>query len=102
MEFDGKTPAPILRKGVFRSTNLIRRGLGFGRVDLDAAFEMGAVLDADARRGNISDDRAILLDIDAAARMEITDDFAEDNHVASLNFGIELSRGANGEFVAAK
>lgn len=35
---------------------LIGGGLGFGWIDFDATLEMGAVLDADARRGNIADD----------------------------------------------
>jgi len=49
-----KTPTLVLRKGVF--TLLIRGGLRLSWVDFDAALEVGAVLDADARRGNISDD----------------------------------------------
>ena len=63
---------------------------------------MGAVLDADARRGNISYDRAIFLDVDAAACVEVPDDFAVNDHFASLNFGIELGGGAYGQFVAAE
>jgi len=53
---------------------LISGGLGLGRVDLDTALEMGAILDANPRRGNISGNRAIRLDIDAVARMDIADD----------------------------
>ncbi len=40
---------------------LIRCGLRFGRVNLDAALELCAVLDADARRQDIPDDRASFL-----------------------------------------
>src|SRR5437867_1228754 len=95
-----KTPAPVLHVGVFRP--LIRGCLGLGWVDFDAALEVGAVLDADARRGNISNDRAILLDVHTAAGMEIPNDFAINDHFAGLNFGIELGGGAHGQFVATK
>ena len=71
----------------------------FGRVDFDAALEMGAVLDADARRINVADDGAILLDVHPPTVVDIADHFAVSNHVASMNFRFELGGGANGEFV---
>src|SRR5204862_6358121 len=86
--------------GVFHP--LVGGGLSLGWVDFDATLEVGAVLDADARRGNISHDRAILLDVDAAACVEVLDDFAVNDHSASLNFGIELGGGAYGQFVAGE
>jgi hypothetical protein len=36
--------------------DLVGGGLGFCRVDLDAALEMGAVFDADSRGGNVAGD----------------------------------------------
>ncbi len=42
--------------------------MGFGRVDFDAALELSAVLNANARRRNVADDRAVLFDVDAVAR----------------------------------
>jgi hypothetical protein len=80
---------------------LVRGGLvrGFGWVDFDAALEISAILDADARGRNVSRDRAVLLDVNAAAGVNIARDFAEGHHVAGMNFGIELGGGTNGEFV---
>ncbi len=95
-----KDAAAISRLGVFRQ--LIRGSLGFGWVDLDAAFEMGAVLDADSRRGNIAGDRAVLSNVHAAACMDVPDHFAGDDHFACVNFGIELGGGADDQFMAAQ
>src|SRR6266568_1439704 len=81
---------------------LIGRGLRLGWIDLDAALEVGAVLDADPRRRNISDDGAILLDVDATACMEIAHDFAVNNHLARVDFGNEIGSRAYGQFMAAK
>src|SRR4029077_4016959 len=75
--------------GVFRP--LIRGGLGLGRVDFDAALEVGTVFDADARGGNITNDRAIRFDVDAVTGVQIADDLAVDDYFAGVNFGIELS-----------
>src|SRR5258708_34024873 len=73
-----------------------------GRVDFDSALEVGAILDGDACRRNITDDLAILLDVHAAAGEDIADNFAEDDHVASVNFGMELSRRAYGQFMSVE
>src|SRR6266849_10271696 len=99
-EMQGRTPHVNLGRGVFLQLN--GGGLRLGRVDFDAALEVGAVLDANARRGNITDDRAILLDVNAAAGQDVADDFAVDDHIASMNFGMELSCRAYGEFVSVK
>ncbi len=81
---------------------LVGGGLGFGRVDFDAALEVGAVLDADARRGNVSDDRAIPLDLDAAASVDVADDMARDADFAGVNFGMKMGGGAHSEFVSVQ
>src|SRR5712664_2363091 len=47
--------------------------LGLGGVDLDATLELRAVLDADAGGGDVADDRAVALDVDAIARVKIAD-----------------------------
>src|SRR5712664_2196955 len=99
-EMQGKTPHVNLGRGVFLQLN--GGGLGLGRVDFDAALEVGAVLDANARRGNITDDLAILLDVHAATGEDVADDFAVDDHIASVNFGMELSRRAYGEFMSVE
>ena len=61
---------------------------------------MGAVLDADARRINVADDRAVLLDVDAAAGVHIADDFAVSDDVPRMNFGSKLGRRTDGQFMA--
>jgi hypothetical protein len=80
---------------------LVRGGLvrGFGWVDFDAALEIGAVLDADARGRNVSGDGAVLFNVHTATRVDVARDFAEGHHVAGMNLGIELGGGTNGEFV---
>ena len=75
-------------------------GLGFGRFDFDAALEMGAIFDADARGGNVADDRAIGLDVDAIAGVDVADDFAKHDDFAGMNFRSEHGRGADGELMA--
>src|SRR5258708_38201992 len=77
-------------------------GLCLGRVDFDAALEVGAVLDADARRGNVTDDRAIPLDVHAAACDDVANDFTEDDHVAGLNFRMEMGRRTHGKVIAVE
>jgi hypothetical protein len=78
---------------------LVGGGWSFGRVNFDAALEIGAVFDADARRRNIAGDGAIPLDVDPAACVDVADNFPVGDHVASVNFGSELSGGTDGEFV---
>ncbi len=83
-------------------TSLIRGGLGLGRIDFDTALEVSAVLDADARGGNISDDGAIPLDLDAAASVDVAHDMARDADFAGVNFGMKMGGGAHGEFVSVQ
>src|SRR5580704_8621006 len=77
-----------------------RGGLGFGRVDFDAALEMGAIFDADAGGRNVADDRAVGLDVYAVARVEVADDFAKRDHLAGMNFRIQHGGGADRELMA--
>jgi len=81
---------------------LIGGGLGLGRVDFDAALEMSAVLDADARGGNIADHGAIGFDVNAVASVEIADDFTVDHYFTSANFGIEHGVWTYGELMAVQ
>jgi len=84
------------------SVPLAGGGLGFSWVDFDAALEVSAILDADARGGDIADDGAVGLDVDALAGVDIPDDFAVDDDLPGVNFRIELGLGADGEFVAVE
>jgi len=81
-------------------TGLVGGGLGFGWVDFDAALEVGAVLNADAGREDIADDGAFLLDVHTAADVNVAHDFPGDNQFAGMNFRLEMSRGADRQFVA--
>jgi hypothetical protein len=84
------------------ATGLVGGSLGFGWVDLDAALEVCAVLDADARRENIADDGAITFDVHTATDVNVAHDFSGDHQVARMDFRIELSGGADRQSVAAQ
>jgi hypothetical protein len=49
----------------------IGHGLGFGRVDFDAALELDAVIYAG--RGNVDNGRAVLFDVDSVARVYVAE-----------------------------
>jgi hypothetical protein len=87
---------------VRKLASLIRCGLRLGWVNFDAALEVRSVLDADARRGNVADNRAIRLDVDAVARMDVPHHFAKNHHFCCVNLGMDLSAGANGQCMAAE
>src|SRR5258705_1070180 len=74
----------------------------FGGVDLDATFELRSVFNADTRRGNVADDRAIALDVDTVASVHIADHFSVDDNFARVDLRSELRRGSDGESVAAQ
>ena len=77
-----------------------RGRLRAGPVDFDASLENGAVFDADARRLDIADHRAVLLDFNAIGGIDIAGDFAEDDQFARGNFGIQDAAAADGKAVA--
>src|SRR6266478_4839858 len=66
-------------------------------VDLDGAFEIGAVFDHDARGGQVADDRAILLDFDTVLGAKIALHVTVDHHFAGNDVGGHLRGGANGQ-----
>src|SRR6267378_3552823 len=66
-------------------------------VDLDGAFEIGAVFDHDARGGQVANDRAILLDFDAVLGAKIALHVPVDHHFAGNDVGGHLRGGANGQ-----
>src|SRR5712672_2516952 len=74
----------------------------FGGVDLDATLELGAVFNADTRRGNVADHRAIALDVDTVASVHIAHHFSVNDNFARVNLRSELRRGSDGESVAAQ
>lgn len=78
---------------------LVGGGGSLGWVNFDAALEISAVFDADARRRNVAGDRAVLLDVHAATGVDIAHDFSEGNHVPGVNLGSELGGGADRELV---
>jgi len=76
--------------------------VGLGGVDLDATLELRAILDANARGGDVADDGAIGLDVDAIARVDIADYLSVDNNLARVNLGGKLRRGSNRERMSAQ
>ena len=92
---------PLCRPGI-SSFSLLSLNRRVGALDLDVTLEIGAFLDADARRRNIADHLAVLLDLDAVARAEIAGGIAVDDHFARGNFGIQLGRAPHREPVAAE
>src|SRR6202140_1871728 len=75
---------------------------GAGAIDLDGALEIRAVLNHDARRGQISDHRAILLDFDAVPSPQIALHAAINDDFARYNVCGQLSAGAHGEFAVVE
>jgi|SRR5277367_6018117 len=73
--------------------------LCLGRIDFDAAFEMGAIFDADAGGGDVAGDGAVLLDVNPPAGMDVADDLAVDDDFAGVYFRIELGIRTDGKFV---
>src|SRR5216683_5262274 len=69
-----------------------------GPIDLNGALEIRAVLNHDARRGQISDHRAILLDFDAVASPQIALHGAINDDFARYNVCGQLCAGPHGEF----
>src|SRR6202007_1534452 len=66
-------------------------------VDLDGTFEIGAVLNHDARGRQVADHGAILLDFDAILGAHISLHVAIDHHFTGDHVGGHLRGGANGE-----
>src|ERR1700726_1938338 len=71
-------------------------------IDLDTPLEIGAVLNADSPRYNVADHPAVLLDLDAVARVQIAGGIAVDDHFGGINFRIQLSGAPHCKAVAAK
>src|SRR5467141_2863381 len=71
-------------------------------INLHAALEISAILNADPSRCNIADHRAILLNLDSVASMKIALDLAVDNDFACGDFGIQLSGASYGQPSALK
>src|SRR6266436_1119498 len=71
-------------------------------VDFDAALELCAILDANPRGGDVADNRAVALDVDAVTSVNIADYFSEDDNLARVNLGGELRSRPDGEPVAAQ
>src|SRR5258707_6296330 len=65
-------------------------------VDLDGAFEIGAVFDHDARGGQVADDRAILLDFDTVLGAKIALHVPVDHHFAGNDVGGHLTSSGTG------
>ncbi len=76
--------------------------LGFGLADVDAAFEEGAILDADASRGHIAGQGALGADVHAVRGSDVAANLAQDDDLASGDVGRDLAVAAHGHTVAGK
>ena len=97
------------RRGICRKALLVRNagehslfdalftGRRFGSLDFDAALEVGAVFDAEARGGDVADHFAVFLDLDAIAHADIAHGLAVDHNFAGIDLGIQLSAASDGE-----
>ena len=72
-------------------------GLVRAPVDLDRTFEVRAVLDHDARGGEVTIDGAILLDLDTVFGAKVTLHGAEDHDFAGNDIGGHFGSGADGK-----
>src|ERR1700743_3620477 len=68
-----------------------------GLVDLDGTFEVGAVFDHDARRGEVAVDRAVFLDFDTILRAKIAFHRSVDDDFTGDDIGGDLGGRADGE-----
>src|SRR5260370_8006111 len=67
-------------------------------VDLDGTFKIGAVLNHDARGGQVADHGPILLDFDAVLAAHISLHVAIDHHFTASNSRGHLSSGPTSQF----
>jgi len=75
-------------------------GFGVGLADVDAAFEEGAVFDADAGRGYVAGEGAFAADVDAVLGVDVAAHFAEDDDFAGGDVGGYLAITAYGDAIA--
>src|SRR4051794_15689228 len=72
-------------------------GGGFGTDDVDAAFEVGAVVDADAGRFDVADQTALFADRDLLGDFDVAFDGAEDGDLPGLDVRLHFAVGADGD-----
>src|SRR5580698_8361002 len=69
--------------------------LGFGLLDVDAAFEQSTILNADARSGDVADKFGILADVYLVAGLHVALYLAQDDHFPGPNAGLNATVRAN-------
>src|SRR4029434_1679133 len=69
---------------------------------VDAAAEMRAVGDGDARRDDVALDRAVLLDVDLLGRVQIPRHLAEDDDGLGGDLGLDATVRSDSEHVVAQ
>ena len=73
-----------------------------GLADVDAALEVGAVLDGDAGGGDVPGEGAFAADVDAVAGMDVAAHLAEHDDFAGGDVGGDLAVAADGDAVAGQ
>ena len=89
------------RRGGCRCGRL-RLGGGTGRFrldDIDAALEVRAILDDDARRADVAHQARVLADLDLIRAFHIALNGAQRNHFTRLDTGMDVAIGTDGELV---
>jgi hypothetical protein len=77
-------------------------GLASGFLDVDAAFEEGAIFDADARRGHVAGQCSLRANIDPVGGGNIAAHLAHDDDFARGDVGGHLAVAADGDTIAGK
>src|SRR4051794_15897815 len=92
----GPQPCPhaVMRAAARNSGGL---GFGLGTGDIDAAFEVGAVVDADAGGLDIADHTALVADRQLLGYFDIAAHRSEDDYFARFDVGLDLAVLADGE-----
>jgi len=82
--------------------NRNRRGLAFGLLDVDAALEESAILDADARGRDIAGQSALGANVHAIRGRDIAAHLAQDHNLAGGDAGGDLAVSAYGYAVTGQ
>ncbi len=90
-----------IRRCLNRGGRCCRR-LGFRLLDVDAAFEEGAVFDADARRGHITGQSALGTDVHPVTGGDVAAHLAQNDDLTGTDAGRDLAIAAHGHAIAGQ
>src|SRR5215467_6744228 len=67
--------------------------------NIDAAFEIGSIFDADTLAGHVSGQRSFITDVGPVAGNDVAFDLAQDYHFLGGNVGLDLAVTPDGDAV---